>query len=86
MASAKKRQLTIIVNGVAVEVERNENAPLQSAIGKALELSGNVGQPVENWELRDANGNLLDASKKIEDFGFPDEVKLFLSLQAGIGG
>jgi hypothetical protein len=81
-----KRILTIIVNGVPAEVERNTNAPLRSAVEKALAETGNVGQPIENWEMRDAQGNSLDLSRKIGDFDFPDGVKLFLSLKAGIGG
>jgi uncharacterized protein DUF2604 len=81
-----KRNLVIIVNGVPVEVERNANAPLLSVVEKALHESGNVGQPVESWEMRDAQGNILDPSRKIGDFDFPEGVKLFLSLKAGIGG
>ena len=81
-----KETLTIVVNGQPVEVEVNENAPLRSVIGKALEKSGNVGQPAENWELKDAAGALLDLNKKIEENNFPDGVKLFLSLKAGVAG
>ena len=44
------------------------------------------GSPSENWELRDAEGNLLDLDKKIEDYGFPEKVRLFLNLKAGVGG
>ena len=82
----EKALLTIIVNGAPAVVERNENAPLKSAIEKALADTGNVGQPIENWELRDANGNVLDVSQKISAFDFPVDVKLFLSLKAGVGG
>lgn len=81
-----KKALTIVVNGQPVEIEANENAPLRSLVGRALELSGNVGQPPENWELRDAEGILLDLDKKIKEFSFPEGVKLFLNLKAGIGG
>ena len=81
-----KKALTIVVNGQPVEIEANENAPLRSLVGRALELSGNVGQPPENWELRDAEGILLDLDKKIKEFSFPEVVKLFLNLKAGIGG
>lgn len=86
MAKKKKETLTIVVNGQPVEVEANENAPLKSVIGKALELSGNVGQPPENWELKDASGALLDLDKKIGEYNFPNDVKLFLSLKAGVAG
>lgn len=82
----KKETLTVVVNGQPVEVEANKNAPLKSIIGKALELSGNVGQPPENWELKDAGGVLLDLDKKIGEHNFPDDVKLFLSLKAGVAG
>lgn len=78
--------LTIIVNGVPAAVERNPHAPLRSAVEAALAQTGNTGQPPENWELRDANGAVLDLDKKIGDFNFPDDVKLFLSLKAGVGG
>jgi Protein of Unknown function (DUF2604) len=81
-----KLELAIIVNGQSVVVEANENAPLHTVIPKALEASGNIGQPPENWELRDANGELLDLDRKIKDFGFPADVKLFLNLKAGVGG
>ena len=78
--------LTIVVNGTTTTVERNENAPLKSVIGKALAQTGNTGQPPENWEFRDAAGTVLDPDRKIGDFHFPPDVKLFLSLKAGVAG
>jgi len=85
MATAKL-QLAVIVNGQPTVVEANSNAPLHSIIGRALQQTGNSGQPAENWELRDAVGVLLDETKKIADFHFPADVKLFLNLKAGVGG
>lgn len=82
----KKETLTIVVASTPTEVTRNENAPLGSVIEKALEQTKNVGQPPENWELKDKTGNVLDLNKKIKDYSFPDDVVLFLSLKAGIGG
>ena len=84
--NANKETLTVVVNGTPTEVEANKNAPLQTIIPTALEQTGNQGQPPENWELKDAAGNALDLKKKIGDFNFPADVKLFLSLKAGIGG
>jgi hypothetical protein len=81
-----KSLLTIVVNGVPAIVERNANAPLLSVVEKALHETGNVGQPIENWELRDANGQVLDLARTIGSYGFPDDVKLFLTLKAGVGG
>lgn len=82
----EKLQLAIVVNGTPTVVEANSHAPLHTVIPKALDQTGNSGQPPENWELRDAAGTLLDGSKKIEDFHFPPDIRLFLSLKAGVGG
>jgi hypothetical protein len=81
-----KETITVVVNGTPTEVEANEHAPLKTIIPKALQQTGNTGQPPENWELKDAQGNLLDLEKKIGDYNFPETVTLFLSLKAGVGG
>lgn len=86
MPNPNEIDLSVIVNGQAVTVEANEHAPLRTIVPKALELSGNVGQPVENWELRDESGQLLDLAKKVSEFGFVAGTKLFLTLKAGVGG
>jgi hypothetical protein len=84
--ASKQIEIAVVVNGQPTVVHANPNSPLKSVIPKALEATGNTGQPPENWELRDANGTLLDGSKKIESFGFPPDVQLFLNLKAGVGG
>lgn len=81
-----KIAIVVVVNGEPTTVEANPNAPLHTIIPKALAATGNVGQPPENWELRDAAGDLLDTARKIESFGWPAGIRLFLSLKAGIGG
>lgn len=82
----QKVTFTVVVNGVPTEVEQNVHSPLTAVIERALQATNNVGQPPENWELRTDGGALLDASQKIETFGFTDGVTLFLSLRAGVGG
>lgn len=81
-----KIEIEVVVNGQPTTVEANVNSPLHTVISQALELTGDAGQPAENWELRDAGGALLDTSMKIKDFGFPPGVRLFLNLKAGVGG
>lgn len=83
---ANAQELVVVVNGQQTGVEAEPHAPLQTIIPKALEQTGNAGQPPANWELRDAAGSLLDLSQKIEDFHFPAGTTLFLNLKAGIGG
>lgn len=86
MANPNKREVVVVVNGQPVHLVANTNAPIRTLIPKALELSGNAGQPPESWELRDAGGVILDLDRKFEDFGFADDVQLFLNLKAGVGG
>jgi hypothetical protein len=78
--------LAIVVNGQPTVVQANKNAPLHTVIPRALEQTGNAGQPPENWELRDAAGAPLPLDQKIGEFGFPADVRLFLNLKAGVGG
>lgn len=78
--------LVIVINGQPFEVEAEKKEPLRAVVARALEKSNNTGQPPENWELRDESGKLLDLAKKVSDFHFTDNTKLFLSLKAGIGG
>ena len=84
--SRNLEKLVIVVNGVSYDVTANVEAPVLVVIEKALDESGNKGQPPQNWELRDATGHLLDPHKKLEDYHLPDGAKLFLSLKAGVGG
>jgi hypothetical protein len=81
-----KIPIEVIVNGQPTLIEANVNAPLHTIIPHALDQTGNAGQPAENWELRDAAGQLLDTSQKVEAFGWAPGVRLFLNLKAGVGG
>lgn len=82
----EKKTVSIVVNGVAAEIELNLRAALESIIEKALHQTHNTGQPKENWELKDAAGNVLDLHRSFSDYGFSTDVKLYLNLKAGVGG
>ena len=86
MATPKKTEITVVVNGQPTIVNAIEDEPLSTIIPDALRQTGNSGQPPENWELRDVDGNPLDLGKKIGDYGFTEKVRLFLNLKAGVGG
>ena len=85
MAAHHKIALNVVVNGAPVIVDVNENAPLRSLVEKALEESHNVGQPPDNWEIRDEKGNLLDLAKKIGTFGFAMGATLLLKPESRRG-
>ena len=86
MSTTKKISITVVVSGQPTVIDVIEDAPLRTIIPDALRQTENSGQPPENWELRDADGTLLDLNKKIGDYGFQDKTRLFLSLKAGVGG
>ncbi len=76
--------LTVIVGSDEYAVPANQHAPLHTIIPEALKLSHNTARQPDEWDLKDAPGNLLDRNMKIEDL--PEGAKIFLSLKAGIGG
>ena len=84
--SGKQIEFTIVVNGRSVPVKIDLSAEIGEALVQALHKSGNSGQPVENWELRDASGHPIDTGQKIADSDIKDGAKLFLNLKAGVGG
>jgi len=86
MPGPEQLALVVVINGQPFAVEANVNAPIRTVVEKALAKSNTTGQPAENWELRNDAGALLELAKKVGDFRFPAETKLFLSLKAGVGG
>lgn len=80
-------ELTIVVNGQPIEIEDvNVKTMLREVVERALRDSGNSGQPIEMWELRDTGGQILDLSKRVGDYGIVSGARLFLNLKAGVGG
>lgn len=78
--------LTFIVNGTETIVEKvNVNQPLHVSVQKALEQTGNTGRSISEWQVI-FNDQTLDSNKKVEDFNFPENAVIFLSLKAGQGG
>ena len=84
--SVNEIEITIIVNGQPVPIKIDVSEQIRVAVKAALERSGNTGQPFENWELRDASGQVIDFDKKIGNLDIKDGAKLFLNLKAGVGG
>ncbi len=84
--SHNQQMLTVVVSGTPVQVEVNVQAPLRTLIPEALRESEQAGRSPEEWELRDAQGNLFDLDRKIGSYGFATDTRLYLNLKAGIGG
>jgi hypothetical protein len=82
----EKLELTVVVNGTPTQIETPAQAELRSVVTRALAQTKNSGQPFENWELRDVNGQALDLGMKVGQINFASGSTLFLSLRAGVGG
>jgi hypothetical protein len=79
-------ELTFIINGANFPLEISANATLGDAVARALAESGNSGRPAAEWQVRDANGVLLETQRILKDFNFKEHTRLFLSLAVGAGG
>ena len=81
-----KRRVEVIVNGKPEQIGYVPQEQGAVLVKRALEKSHNSGQNPENWQLRDAAGNILDQSKRVGAYGLKKDSKLFLNLKAGGGG
>ena len=84
--SDKNLDLNFVVNGKPIPVTADLGWEFREAAVKALEESGNSGQPIDNWELRDGSGTVIDMGTKIAQSGIKEGATLFLNLKAGVGG
>jgi len=78
--------ILFIVNGEDVSISIDKQAALAEARDKALVESRNTGRPLEDWEIREESGVLLESSRTINDLNFVPGVRLFLTLRVGAGG
>jgi Protein of Unknown function (DUF2604) len=79
-------ELTIVVSGQPERVHTNVHQKLAEVVREALNLSGNHGQPPSDWELRTADGVLLDQSLTVGAAALTSGMTLFLNPHAGAGG
>jgi hypothetical protein len=86
MASKNNIDITVVVSGQNIKVTVNLHQKVSHLVDEALNNSGNKGQPSGSWELRTADGTLIDQSLTIEQAGITDGITLFLNPHAGAGG
>jgi hypothetical protein len=78
--------LLVVVNGTPALVHARKGTHLRKVVEEALDETKNIGQPADRWQLRNAEGLLLEQSKTVGHYHLESGVKLFLNLEAGIGG
>ncbi|MBI1663938.1 MAG: DUF2604 domain-containing protein [Nitrosopumilus sp.] len=85
MSGNPKFIVTFVIQGKEFPVEVNPNQPVKAGVVKALQDSGNQGNPNE-WQVRTEGGAQLDMNKSFADQGITSPTKLFLSKGPGRGG
>lgn len=82
-----KIDLEIVVGGgEGVTIKAKPDDTLQDVALEALKKSKNKGQPIENWDLRDEPGEVLDLARTVGSYGFVNGTLLSLTLKAGVAG
>jgi hypothetical protein len=79
-------EIRMVVNGVPAVIKAREDESLAQVRLKALDETKNLGQPPENWEIKDEAGTVLDPDRTVASYHFCEDVTLFLSLKAGAAG
>lgn len=79
-------KIQVIINGAITTTPTLKSDKLSSLLKRALKLSGNSGREYQDWQVRDANGVLLETNRKLSDFKFTAGTRLFASLAVGAGG
>lgn len=82
-----KVDLEVVVGGgEGVTIKAKPDDTLNDVAVEALKKSKNKGQPIENWDLRDEPGAVLDLARTVGSYGFASGTLLSLTLKAGIAG
>ncbi len=86
MAQSESILVHVVVSGQPTAVKANIHQTVEHLVKEALKESGNKGQAPSEWELRTADGTLIDQSLAIGAAGIVNGTTLFLSPRAGAGG
>jgi hypothetical protein len=82
----RKIDLIVLVSGVEVKIKAHGEELLRTVAERALKKSENVGQPLENWDLRNEAGDILGLDRTVHFYHLKDDSVLSLTLKAGIAG
>ena len=86
MSQDNKISITFVVKGTPYTDKFSLGEPMHAIVKQVLEKTGNVGQKLDNWVLKDSNGTPLDLKKHLRDYSFKDGVTLYLDTPEGGGG
>lgn len=77
---AEMKSINVVVSGHPTTVRAALDETLVVVRNWALQFTGNIGQPVERWEFRSGDGELVPADTLVSEY---KGHKLYLSLKAG---
>lgn len=84
-ATTDYETICFIVNGQAIALTIQTDAPLRESRDRALTLTQNTGRRPEDWDIRNSEGVLLSPDSTLAEL--PDSREsLFLVLKVGVGG
>lgn len=78
--------ITIVVGGEDQKLQVKPNDLASDVLQAALKKSKNVGQPLEDWELKTEAGVALVLTATIAQLNIGEDETLFASLKAGAAG
>lgn len=81
----KKRSLEIIISGTTYGMmDFPEGINITGLRNQVLDKTNNTAQALDNWEVKDENGVILDLGKHLRDYATIKQ--LWFTVKAGIGG
>jgi hypothetical protein len=84
--SKEKINLVFVIGGEEILVETNMHSPLHVCRDEALRAGQHTGRGGDDWEIKDANGNILDPNQKVAELSLQDGAKLYLNQKVSGGG
>jgi hypothetical protein len=78
-------RLTVVVSGAEFEVDVTPASYIGDVIGRALAAAGVSHDPASTWYLREKDGTVLDAGKRLGEYALLTSHPLFLDPEAGGG-
>jgi hypothetical protein len=78
--------ITIVVGGDDQKLQVKSDDVARDVLEKALKKAKNVGQPVDDWELKTEAGLALNLAATLAQLNVGKDETLFASLKVGAAG
>lgn len=79
-------KIKVVVAGDDQKLNVKPNDLAEDVLREALKKTKNDGQPFENWELKDEDGNPYALASTLAALGIVEGAVLYATLKAGVVG